>query len=140
MAMQTTASKTGAGAKGAGAGADVKARLHGLIDYIKNGRIIDAMHEFYAPHAKMQENGNAPTVGLEANVEREKQFLAQVKDWKGFTVTGAAAEGDRTFMETIIEFTNHQGQHVRMEQVSCARWENGKIVHERFYYDASGKK
>jgi hypothetical protein len=28
---------------------------------------------------------------------------------------------------------------VHLEQVAVAKWKNGKIVHERFYYD-TGKK
>jgi hypothetical protein len=35
----------------------------------------------------MQENANPPAVGQAANVEREKQFMSGVKEWKGFTVT-----------------------------------------------------
>jgi len=31
------------------------------------------------------------------------------------------------------------GQSMHLEQVSVAKWKNGKIVHERFYYD-TGKK
>jgi len=29
---------------------------------------------------------------------------------------------------------------VHMEQVVVAKWRNGKIVHERFYYDTGAKK
>ena len=50
-------------------------RVQGLQDYIRGGRIIDAMREFYAPDVRMQENASPPTVGLEPNIEREKQFL-----------------------------------------------------------------
>jgi ketosteroid isomerase-like protein len=93
------------------------------------------MYEFYAPDAQMQENRKPPTVGLEANVEREKQFLAGVKAWKGFTIKALAAEGDVSFMESVAEFIATDGSPVRAEQVSVARWRDGKIVHERFYYD-----
>ena len=116
---------------------NVRQRVDQLVQYINQGRIIDAMYEFYAPDTQMQENGNAPTAGLEANVEREKQFLAGVKEWKGFTARALAAEGDVSFMESVVEFTATDGSPVRMEQVSVARWRDGKIVHERFYYDSA---
>ncbi len=57
----------------AAAPSTVKERLRDLIRYIQEGRILDAMNEFYAEDVKMQENGNPPTVGLQANIEREKQ-------------------------------------------------------------------
>jgi ketosteroid isomerase-like protein len=116
---------------------NVRQRVDQLVNYINQGRIIDAMYEFYAPDTQMQENGNPPTVGLEANVEREKQFLAGVKEWKAFTVKALAAEGDVSFMESVSEFVGTDGTPVRAEQVSVARWRDGKIVHERFYYDTA---
>ena len=116
---------------------NVRQRVDQLVQYIIQGRVIDAMYEFYAPDTQMQENRNPPAVGLEANVEREKQFLAGVKEWKGFTVKSLAAEGDVSFMESVMEFTATDGSPVRLEQVSVARWRDGKIVHERFYYDSA---
>lgn len=117
----------------------VSQRVASLIEYIQTGRILDAMTEFYAPDTQMQENANPPTVGLAANIEREKQFLSYVKVWKGFAVKSLAVQGDVSFMETTIDFVAVDGKDVHMEQVSVARWQDGKIVHERFYYDASKK-
>lgn len=119
----------------------LRQRVESLQDYIKSGRIIEAMNEFYAPDVEMQENTNPPTSGLAANIEREKQFLAQVKVWKGYTVRTLAADetAGSAVVESVIEFVNHQDQPVRLEQVGVQRWKNGKIQHERFYYDASKK-
>lgn len=119
---------------------NVRERADALVEYIKTGRILDAMTEFYAPDAQMQENANPPVAGLAANIEREKQFLANVKDWKGFAVKALAVEGDVSFMESTIDFVAQNGSDVHMEQVSVARWRDGKIVHERFYYDTGAKK
>ena len=111
-------------------------RVNDLQTYIKTGRIIEAMNEFYAQDCAMQENANAACVGLAANIEREKQFLAQVKEWKGYTVKSLAVNGETAFVESAIDFVNQQGQPVHMEQVSVQRWKGGKIAHERFYYNA----
>jgi ketosteroid isomerase-like protein len=119
---------------------NVRDRVDALIEYIQTGRILEAMTEFYAPDAQMQENANPPTTGLAANIEREKQFLSNVKEWRGFAVKGLAVDGDVSFMESTIDFVAQNGADVHVEQVSVARWRDGKIVHERFYYDpaASG--
>ena len=58
-----------------------------------------------------------------------------MKEWVGFEVKAAAAEGDTSFYESVIEYVAQDGQRVRTEQVSVARWRGGQIVHERFYYD-----
>ncbi len=55
-------------------------RLEDLFSYIREGQILDAINEFYAEDAVMQENALPPTVGREANLEREREFLSTVKE------------------------------------------------------------
>lgn len=114
-------------------------RLQGLLDHIRSGKVIEAMNEFYDHETVMQDNANPPTKGLAANIEREKQFLSGVKEWKGFDVKASAAGDHVTFYECTMDFIATNGQPVHMEQVSVAKWKNGKIVHERFYYDTGTK-
>jgi ketosteroid isomerase-like protein len=119
---------------------NLQQRLNELFDYIRQGKIIEAMNEFYAKDTKMQENAHLPTAGLEANIEREKHFMSGVKEWKGFAVTASGVGDDVTFYESNVDFIATNGQPVHMEQVAVARWKNGKIVHERFYYDTANKQ
>lgn len=118
---------------------NLQQRLNDLFDYVRQGKIIDAMNEFYDKDTVMQDNANPPTKGLAANVEREKQFLSGVKEWKGFNVTASGVGDNVTFYESTMDFVATNGQPVHLEQVSVAKWKNGKIVHERFYYD-TGKQ
>lgn len=119
---------------------NLQQRLNDLFGYIRQGKIIEAMREFYDKDVKMQDNANPPTVGQAANIEREKQFLSGVKEWKGFNVTASAVGDDVTFYECSLDFIATSGQPVHMEQVVVARWKNGKIVQERFYYDTGASK
>jgi hypothetical protein len=118
---------------------NLQQRLNELFGYIRQGKIIEAMNEFYDRDTVMQDNGNPPTNGLVANIEREKQFMSGVKEWKGFNVTASGVGDNVTFYESTMDFIATNGQPVHLEQVSVAKWSNGKIVHERFYYD-TGKK
>ena len=118
---------------------NLQQRLNDLFGYIRQGKIIEAITEFYDTNVKMQDNANPPTVGQAANVEREKQFMSGVKEWKGFTVTAHGVGDDVTFYECNIDFIATNGHSVHMEQVVVAKWKNSKIVHERFYYDTGNK-
>jgi len=118
---------------------NLQQRLADLFSYIRQGKIIEAMSEFYDKETVMQDNANPPTKGLAANIEREKQFMSGVKEWKGFNVTASAVGDNVTFYECNLDFIATSGQPVHMEQVVVAKWKNGKIVHERFYYD-TGKR
>ena len=114
---------------------NLQQRLNDLFSYIRQGKIIEAMNEFYDKDTVMQENANPPTKGLAANIEREKQFMSGVKEWKGFTVTTSGVGDNVTFYESTSDFVATSGVPVHIEQVSVAKWKNDKIVHERFYYD-----
>jgi ketosteroid isomerase-like protein len=119
---------------------NLQQRLNDLFSYIRQGKIIEAMNEFYDKDTVMQENANPPTKGLAANIEREKQFMSGVKEWKGFTVTASGVGDNVTFYESTSDFVTTGGQPVHLEQVSVAKWKNGKIVQERFYYDTGASK
>ena len=109
--------------------------LEDLLSYIREGRILDAINEFYAENVLMQENALPPTVGREANLEREKQFLNMVKEWKGFAVTAKGYGDNVTFYETVMDWVTIDGTPVHVEQVVVTKWRNGKIIHERFYHN-----
>lgn len=115
--------------------ANLQQRLNDLFGYIRQGKIIEAMNEFYDKDTVMQENTNPPTMGLGANIEREKQFMSGVKELTGFTITASGVGDNVTFYESTSDFVTTSGTPAHIEQVSVAKWKNGKIVHERFYYD-----
>ena len=121
---------------------DVAARVADLVSYIQSGRIHDAMLEFYADDVQMQENNNPPTLGLPANVEREKQFVASIKEWKSLNVETIAvdAKRGRSALQTNFSFINQDGQLVQYDQVAVQQWRDGKITHEKFYYDSAPAK
>ena len=110
------------------------ARVLELNQWVQEGRAIEALDEFYAENVSMQENSEPPTVGREANRVREQAFMGNVAEWKRYEVVSAAAKGDTTFTETVLEFVTKDGSEVRMEQATRAHWEAGRIVDERFYH------
>ncbi len=65
--------------------------------------------------------------------------MSGVKEWKGFNVTASGVGDNVTFYECSLDFIATSGQLVHMEQVVVAKWNNGKIVHEQFYYDTGRK-
>ena len=49
-------------------------RLQGLLTSIQQGKIMEAMNEFYDTNTVTQDNANPPTKGLAANIERGNSF------------------------------------------------------------------
>lgn len=113
---------------------DIQTLVHELHEAIARGEILEAIETFYDDDVVMQENTNEPWRGKAKNIEREKEWLANIAEWKGFEVKSIAVAGETTFAETTFDFVTKDGQEVHMEQVARARWKNGKIVEERFYH------
>ncbi len=109
-------------------------RINELNDYIAEGKILEAMDEFYADNVIMTEPYHT-TEGKAANIEREKQFLANVKEWHVFDVKATAVADNVSLSEQHMKWTTTDDKVMDVEQIAVARWENGKIVHERFYYN-----
>jgi hypothetical protein len=110
-------------------------RIHELLNYIGNGRVMDAMNEFYAEDVVMEEPAYGKTVGLAANLEREQKFVDSVKAFKNFQTDRVAAGDDFSIYENVMDWVDVNDNEVHVEQVVVAQWRGGKIVHERFYYD-----
>ena len=109
-------------------------RLLEMLDYIRAGRIMDGMHEFYADDVVMEEPAYGKTVGLAANLEREQAFVDSVAEFKTFEARPAIGENFSSY-ENVMEWTSQDGQEIRVEQVAVQHWRDGKIYYERFYYD-----
>jgi len=114
---------------------DLKARVDQLNQWIQEGRIMDAMREFYTDDLVMAENDNPPTMGLAANLEREQKFVDNTK-WYGLELKGVAVGDGVTMSQWFMDFhTEHYGARLRFTQVAVQRWRGDKIYDERFYYN-----
>lgn len=110
-------------------------RIQELLEYVQQGRIMDAMNEFYADDVVMEEPAYGRTEGLAANLAREEQFVASVKEFRGFEAKRIATSDNVSIYENVMDWIDVNDQEIHIEQVAVAEWRNGKIVHERFYYD-----
>src|SRR5689334_15907142 len=111
---------------------DIRDRVRQLIHAAEHWNILDAMQEFYADDVVMQENLNAPTVGLEANLARERAFVASIAKVNEMRANAVLVDGDRSVINWHQDLVTTDGQRLRFDQLSLQLWKNGKIVHERF--------
>jgi ketosteroid isomerase-like protein len=112
----------------------LRQRLDALNSEIQQGRIMEAMKEFYADDVVMSENDAEATIGLEANLSREQDFVDKT-EWHGLELKDVVVDGDTAMVRWWMDFTNTSyGQRLAFTQVAFQRWRDGKISEERFYY------
>lgn len=107
-----------------------------LDEAIFSGRALAAFEELYDDNVVMQENTEPEYVGKDFNRKREQEFFATVEAWHGGKVLAQAADeaAGVSFSESEMDVTLKGVGRIKMSQVSVRRWNNGRIVHERFYH------
>jgi hypothetical protein len=111
-----------------------------LISMVEQGRFLDAIQEYYAEDASMQENNDPPRVGLPALLEREKQFLDSIQEMHVHRADSFLVDGDRAAINWVFEITDGEGKRRRLDEVAYQVWQKGKIILERFYYDPAQRR
>ena len=108
-----------------------------LNQMILGGQVMDAFEKFYADDVVMQENLNPEMKGKEACRAHEIEFFSKVEAFHGASLVGAAAKNDNGYSEWVYDITFKGAPRTKMTQVAARKWKDGKVAHERFYYDGS---
>jgi ketosteroid isomerase-like protein len=112
-----------------------RARVEQLIALVENGKYVEALQEFYADDATMQENNQPPRSGLELLVKHEQGVMAAFKEIRTLPVQSFLVDGDHVVINWVFEFVGNDGRKFRMDELAHQVWRADKIIRERFYYD-----
>ena len=103
--------------------------------------ILDAVDQYYADDVTIVEGDGQTFQGRETQKGRVKEFLSGVTEMHGGGVRAIAANETApgsgvALVEAWSDMTFADGTRYTMEEVAVQRWEDGKVVHERFYTNA----
>jgi len=116
--------------------ANLPEKFEEIKNLVLQGKAMEAFEKYYDDNVIMQENENPNTVSKAANRERELDFLAKVTEFRGAEVKAIAFGEDLIISEWFVDYTHKEWGNVTHNQVSVQRWQNGKVIHERYYYTA----
>ncbi len=110
-----------------------------LIGYLKAGKFVEGIEDFYAEDATAQENSKPVTRGRQTMAHDEKRFQKKLTAFHGIDVRSTAVDdrgdGNGTlFYEATMRWEqNDRPGIVTVDQAVVERWKNGKIESIRFY-------
>ena len=113
---------------------NIEANVKDLNQMILEGKMIDAFEKYYADNVVMQEINMEPTVGKDANREREKKWLEGITDFCGAEVKNIAVGDNVSMVEWFMDYSHKEYGDVKMDQVAVQTWKDGKIVKKLFYH------
>jgi len=111
-------------------------RVRMLIAMAEQGKFLEAIQEFYAEDATMQENNQPPRVGLAALLENERRVLASLKEIRMNRADSFLVDGNRCAINWVYLFIDARGREIRRNEMAYQVLQNGKIIRERFFYAA----
>jgi hypothetical protein len=109
--------------------------LERFIARVEDNAHADAVEEFYAPHATLQENQSEPRVGRDAQVALERGVMKRAVSVSSQCVRPVFLNGDKVVIRWIFDFDWPDGTSTHMEELAYQQWEGERIVAETFFYD-----
>jgi hypothetical protein len=106
-----------------------------FIARVEQNAHVEAIQEFYAENASMQENNQPPRVGRDTLVAHEAKALARAASVRSTCVRPVFVSGDHVVIRWIFAFTWKDGSNGRIEELAYQRWEGDRIAQEQFFYD-----
>jgi hypothetical protein len=114
--------------------------LERYIALVEQSAHVEAVEQFYAPDASMQENQSAPRVGRDSHAANERRVLAKAKKVTSTCVRPIFVSGDKVVTRWIFRFEWLDGTVTQMEELSYQRWVGERIQEEQFFYDPAQLK
>jgi len=109
--------------------------LERFIALVEANAHAEAIEQFYAPDASMQENQSEPRVGRDRLVANERRILAKASTVSSRCVRPVFVNGDYVVIRWIFSFEWLDGTKSRMEELAYQRCVGERVQQETFFYD-----
>jgi hypothetical protein len=110
-------------------------RVNAFVAAVRSGRYVEAIADFYAADASMQENQDPPRQGRDVLIAGEKALLGMMKQVTTRRAHPVLVDGDRVVIGWEFEFVTPDGAVRRLSELTLQTWRDDRIVEEQFFYD-----
>ena len=112
-------------------------RLHQMM---AEGKVMEAFEEFYHDNVVVVEADGEVRKGKAAQRQAIHDWMNGGQEQHGGGV-GAITANEETGVTAVESWTDVSTAHgrVKMEEVAIQKWQDDKIIHERFYYNVPGQ-
>jgi hypothetical protein len=106
-----------------------------FIARVESNAHVEAVEEFYAVDATMQENQSPPRVGRDNHAANERKVMARAKSVTSTCMHPVLVNGDHVVIRWVFHFEWLDETFTHMEELAWQRWEGDRIAQETFFYD-----
>jgi hypothetical protein len=109
--------------------------LEAFAALVESGDYVGALERYYAPDASTQENNEAPRIGRDTLIRRERGVMSAFKSIAAKRLAPIAVNGDSVAIQWRFEFAAHEGTGFVLEEVAWQTWRGNLIASEKFHFD-----
>ena len=109
--------------------------VEAFVAQVLRGEHVEAIRDWYADDASMQENQDKPRVGREVLMDGERQMLARTAEVRTELLSPVIVDGDRVAIHWRFTFVSRKGHAASFEEIAWQEWRGDKVWRERFFYD-----
>jgi|SRR5688500_14147842 hypothetical protein len=109
-------------------------KIDDLNDLVLQGKALEAFEKYYHDEVVMQENESSPTIGKEANRQREIDFFSAITEFRSAKPLKITVGEGISMVQWQYDYTHKDWGVRKYSQVSVQEWKDGKIVKEQFFY------
>jgi hypothetical protein len=109
-------------------------KIDDLNDLVLQGKALEAFEKYYHDEVIMQENESHPTVGKEANRQREIEFFSSITEFRIARPLKITVGEGVSMVQWRYDYTHKEWGVRNYSQVSVQEWKDGKIIKEQFFY------
>lgn len=123
---------------------NLRQRVQELLEFLATNPPPEQVYEqFYAEDVVVQENLQPPRIGRSLSIERQQRMNANLQEVHEFKIGAVLVDGftdtqpldGQSVIEAHIDLATQDGYRIRIEELAMQTWEDGRIIHERFFYD-----
>ena len=103
-----------------------------LNSLTSQGKILEALEQFYADNATFQEGNGEIKAGKQAHHDLLAGFFKTLKSFNGATLHAQAIGDNVTISEWTFDMTGPEGP-ILWNEILRRQWKDGKVISERFY-------
>ncbi|MEM6841160.1 MAG: nuclear transport factor 2 family protein [Bacteroidota bacterium] len=93
------------------------------------------IENFYTMDASIQENQNAPRIGIESLVNNERKMLQKAVNVHSECIRPYFHIEDKVVIRWKFRFEWMDGSITEIEEIAYQKWSGEKIYQEQFFYD-----
>jgi hypothetical protein len=106
-----------------------------FVAQVVRGDYVEAIRDWYAEDASMQENQDAPRVGRQVLMDGEAAMLARLASMETELMSPPVIDGERVAIHWRFTSTSRRGTVRSFEEIAWQEWRGEKVWREVFFYD-----